>query len=301
MIRTPLAKLKTLLFFLKLPQAYNERVNSAPFKLRFWGVRGSIASNASRIGSHTSCVELEIDKQTSFFFDAGTGIRNASHQRVFKEITLFLSHFHWDHIQGLPFLTALGDPECRIEIITGFKDGRDRLEHLFDERFHPVPLGHYIDRLSVTYLPEGQSLIRQNLRIETAALNHPGTSHAFLIEHLQTSLLYATDSDYAPVPPAAQKLFERADWAIMDSQFLLGDSIKKYDYGHSSFQNAVDTCAKFGVKECFLFHFDPNYTDEQLLDMERQAKAYALSRYGEKGPAVLAASEGFERHLLRQS
>jgi len=266
-------------------------------KLKFWGVRGSIASGPSTYGSNTSCVELELGNEHSIFFDAGTGIRAATHDRKFSKISLFLSHFHWDHIQGIPFISALQTPEVKIEIITGFKDARERLLHLFDKRFHPVGLSEYEGSFEWKVVEPREVYSLGPLKYQTAPLNHPGTSYAYRIYTDKNSFIYATDSDYDPVFPEASELFKNANWSIMDSQFLIGDSIAKANYGHASFKQAVDVCASHGVKNCVLYHFDPNYKDAELQNIEAQAIEHCRARYGDKGPKVQMAKEGMSIDL----
>jgi ribonuclease BN (tRNA processing enzyme) len=274
-------------------------MSSTDLILRFWGVRGSIAANPSKIGNHTSCVELTLSPEHSLFFDAGTGIRAATQNRKLKKMTLYISHFHWDHIQGLPFIEGLGRDDFQLDVISAFPDTLERLQHLFDSRFHPVQLDRYKSKLSFHYLPPKKTFKILGLDLQTGVLNHPGDSYACLVSGAQSSLLYATDSDYDPVPPDSEALFRQADWAIVDSQFLMGDSIKKYDFGHASYQHAIDTCARFGVKDSFLFHFDPHYEDADLERLEAQAMDYVQSRFAHNGPKVWVAHEGMERRIGR--
>jgi len=274
-------------------------VTTSDLILKFWGVRGSIATNNSQFGNHTSCVEVQLSPEHSLFFDAGTGIRAATANRKLKKITLFISHFHWDHIQGLPFISQLGDAPFELEILSGFSDLDERLEHLFDSRFHPVALSHYRDRIRTRVLKTSEKFKIENLTLECAPLNHPGDSYACLLSGAQVKVLYATDSDYDPVPPEAEKLFKQTDWAIVDSQYLVGDAVKKFDYGHSSYQHAIDTCARLSVKDCFLFHFDPNYEDSELEKIEQQARLYVENEYGSRGPKVWMSREGLEKRIPR--
>lgn len=260
-------------------------------QLSFWGVRGSLSSNSSQIGSHTSCVELDLGNQTSFFLDAGSGIRDAGIDRKFKKIYLYISHFHWDHIQGLPFFPPLIQNETSIEILSCFPDTEERLATLFDPRFHPVGFETYREKISITLLKEGESIEREGIKLSAARLNHPGDSFALQMETDRFRFVYATDSDYEPVTPEAEKLLRGADLGIMDSQYLVGDALKKAGYGHSSFKLAIDVCADLQVKECVLFHFDPSYSDDQLIELERQAKDYASTTYGSKAPRVSLARE----------
>lgn len=261
-------------------------------QVRFWGVRGSIASAPSKYGSNTSCVEVDFGNQHSLFLDAGTGIRAATANRHFSQITLFLSHFHWDHIQGIPFISALNDPRTKIRIISGYPDTKERLGHLFDERFHPVPLSEYEDQIEFTDISVGEKYPIEGIHLEIAELNHPGKSYALKLYSPQASFIYATDSDYDPIPESASKLLQACDYAIVDSQYLVGDSLLKAHYGHSSFQKAIDICAEHQVRNCYLYHYDPFYGDSELTQVEEQAQKHVKEKYKDSGPLVRMAKEG---------
>lgn len=263
-------------------------------KLKFWGVRGSLAAGPSKYGSSTSCIELQIREGVSLFFDAGSGIRAATQGRRFEEIWLCLSHFHWDHIQGFPFIYGLGDENFRIKIISGFEDMAERLGVLFDSRFYPVEMNAIQSGIDWRILKSGEAIEFEGLKITTACLNHPGLSYAFRVQGETGSYVFATDSDYDPVPPDAEKLMKGADWVVFDSQFLMGDVLKKANYGHASFKTALDTAARLRVGNAILFHFDPNYSDLELERLEKQARDYANSAFGRHGPVVHMSSEGME-------
>lgn len=266
--------------------------------MKFWGVRGSIATGNSSYGSNTSCIEVQISEDESIFFDAGTGIRAATNNRSFKRIILCLSHFHWDHIQGLPFVTALNDPNTKIEIISGFKDMKERLELLFDPRFHPVSLKNYSEQIGYKVLKHDEKIERLGYDLELAKLNHPGDSYAFKLSGKASNMIYATDSDYDPLPAEAERLIKGAEHVVLDSQFLVGDSIKKADYGHSSFKVAIDVAGRLQVRNAYLFHFDPNYSDEELENLEKQSKDYASKTYYEGNLHVHMAKEGHSVELM---
>lgn len=268
------------------------------WKLKFWGVRGSFPTGQSSVARHTSCVEIDLGDGHSIFFDAGTGIHQATLNREFKKISICLSHFHWDHIQGFPFLNGLHQPSMQIEIISGFSDVFERLSVLFDERFHPVPADFLKERVSFKVLEPGQFFdISKDLKLSLAPLNHPGLSFAFRVEGKTSHFVYATDSDYDPVTIEAEKLLRQADYVILDSQFLVGDSFSKAHYGHSSFKHAIDVAARLRVRNAILYHFDPNYSDEELFLMEAQALDYTRKSYGDDGPKIILAREGEEIQL----
>ena len=88
-------------------------------RVKFWGVRGSTPTPQAenmRYGGNPSCVEVRVGEQL-YIFDCGTGFRVLGQQlqNEFGEKKLplsahvFVSHFHWDHIQGIPFFRPLYD------------------------------------------------------------------------------------------------------------------------------------------------------------------------------------------------
>lgn len=262
-------------------------------RVKFWGVRGSLSAGPSQVATQTSCVELEVTPTHSIFFDAGSGIHAASQNRKFEKLTLCLSHFHWDHIQGFPFIEGLYDGKFKIEIFSGFRDTKERLQVLFDERFFPVAGDFLVDRIQFHFLEAGQEVnVAEGLKLALAPLNHPGTSHAFRIRGEMSSFVFATDSDYDPLTLQAEKLFENAEYLVVDSQFLIGDSISKAHYGHSSFKRSIDVAARTRSRNCVLFHYDPKYSDEELFLMEAQALDYVRTSFGERGPNIILSKDG---------
>ena len=120
--------------------------------IRFWGTRGSIPSpgkSTVKYGGNTSCVEVRAGKQI-LIFDAGTGIRDLGNQllKEFKTqpvtVHLFISHTHWDHIQGFPFFMPAYNKNFQI-IIYGpparDKSLKDLFKFQMDSEYFPLPLG----------------------------------------------------------------------------------------------------------------------------------------------------------------
>ena len=84
--------------------------------LTFWGTRGSVPTPGHatvRYGGNTPCVELRTADGWLIILDAGTGIRELGRALLAKAGSdpivgdIFLTHAHWDHIQGIPFFAPL--------------------------------------------------------------------------------------------------------------------------------------------------------------------------------------------------
>src|SRR6185312_16937435 len=136
-----------------------------------------------------------------------------------SELTLMLSHFHWDHIQGLPFFVPAYLPETKLAIVGAGGDRfslRDKLSRQMTEPHFPVQLDDLSAQMSFREARAGQTLeLDGGVVVRVARLNHPGGVFAYRVEHAGRSLVYATDTEhYACVDPALEKLAEGADVLI---------------------------------------------------------------------------------------
>ncbi len=263
-------------------------------EIRFWGVRGSIASpgpETARVGGNTSCVEVRCGAQR-IVLDAGTGLRNLGNALVRtgepQSLTLLLSHFHWDHIQGLPFFVPAYMPQTKLAIV-GSSDGRhslrDKLSRQMTEPHFPVQLDDLSAQLTYREARPSQVIELGDVRIKVARLNHPGGVFAYRVEHEGTSLVYATDTEhYACVDPALKTLAEGADVLIYDAQYTPEEYQSKVGWGHSTYVAGAEVAKSAGVKQLVLFHHDPQRTDDGVVAIEHAATALFSS--------TIAAREG---------
>ena len=255
----------------------------AQFTVRFWGVRGSIPSpgpDTARYGGNTSCVSVEgffLDgTPTIGIFDAGTGIRLLSKELVQndKEIILFLTHTHWDHIQGFPFFAPLRQPK-RCVYLSSMEQELGLFQMLLDQmdgRRFPILLedtNAYLRRFSVEMIARQQLL---GYRVKRIRANHPGMTFGFRAELLSASLVYLPDNElFPPDGDLQQTTFDEfaafcqgADVLIHDSQFTEADMSLKYGWGHSVISQVRELAAAAQVRHLVLFHHDPDRTDDEL-------------------------------------
>ncbi|HEY2370125.1 MAG TPA: MBL fold metallo-hydrolase [Polyangiaceae bacterium] len=246
-------------------------------------MRGSIASpgpETASVGGNTSCVEVMCDGQR-IVLDAGTGLRALGNALVAtrepQSLSLLLSHFHWDHIQGLPFFVPAYMPQTKLTIV-GASDGRhslrDKLSRQMTEPHFPVQLDDLSAQLTYREARPMQSFDLGEVRVTVARLNHPGGVFAYRLEHEGTSIVYATDTEhYACVDPALKTLAQGADVLVYDAQYTEDEYQSKVGWGHSTYVAGAEVAKAAGVKQLVLFHHDPMRTDEGVAAIERAAGA----------------------------
>lgn len=268
-------------------------------RIKFWGVRGSTPTPQSenlRYGGNTSCVEVRL-RDKVLIFDCGTGLRalghELSHAANGSPITahVFVSHFHWDHIQGLPFFRPFYDrPDNRFLF---HSSSRTRsLQRVMEEQmaspYFPVNTSEIKAQRSFYEIDEGKMALDE-VTVHTAWLNHPQGCMGFRLETPDGILVYATDNEPgdAQFDRGVRKLAAGADVLIYDSQYLPEEyEARKRGWGHSHWREAVNVVMESGAKELILFHHDPDHDDACIDKVVQQARDYY--------PKVRAASEGME-------
>ncbi len=289
-------------------------------KVRFWGTRGSIATpgaSTMRYGGNTSCVELRSGKHI-IIFDAGTGIRDLGNQ-LLKEFSsepltvhVFISHTHWDHIQGFPFFLPAYEPKNTIHLYG--PPGRDKsldkiLKIQMDSDYFPVELGSMSANLHVHEMREDVTV--GELSVRHFYLNHPALCLSYRVSDGQRSVVYATDNEpyqgtlfrHSQGPARAsdfpvyldEKFVEfltKADLLIGEAQYTTEEYAEKRGWGHSPLESVVRFAVQANVKTLALFHHYPMHDDNFVDDMVQEAKQLTGLFNGKT--ECLGAQEGLE-------
>jgi phosphoribosyl 1,2-cyclic phosphodiesterase len=271
-------------------------------RITFWGVRGSTPApqpENMRYGGNTSCVEVRVGDGI-YIFDCGTGFRvlGQSLTREFKErpvsAHVFVSHFHWDHIQGLPFFAPLyenAQSEFNFHGSSRIRSLKSALEDQMMAPFFPVGLTQMQAQQNFYDLDQGTVQL-DGVTLKSMWLNHPQGCMGFRLETREGVLVYATDNE--PGDPLfdinVRKLAEGADVLIYDAQYLPEEyEARRRGWGHSHWREAVNVVMESGAKELILFHHDPTHDDDCIDSIVRDARNYY--------PKVRAASEGMQVEL----
>lgn len=251
------------------------------FLIRFWGVRGSIATPGAAtagVGGNTSCVEVRCGERL-FILDAGTGLRGLGDdlmRRGEQQAEVMLSHLHWDHIQGLPFFVPLYVPGTELTL-RGPAWGGGGLEGALRRQMSspgfPVEFTDVGARVTLQELGHGSRFQHGDTHVRAAKLNHPGGVLGYRIEHAGKSVVYATDTEHwACVDPALLQLAQDADVLIYDAQYTPEEYPTKVGWGHSTFEAASELAKRANVKRLVLFHHDPRRDDAAVAELESRAR-----------------------------
>lgn len=272
--------------------------SNPPLALTFWGVRGSIptpvAENLAH-GGNTACLSIDCGNSI-LILDAGSGIRQLGRhlltQPTLPEIHLLFTHFHWDHIQGLPFFDPLYHPDARITLYSFHTpdDLRAILAGQMVAPYFPVDFQQVAHHLQFRQLQHTTATLA-NLTVQCFDLNHPQRSQGYRISNGTRSIVIATDHEHGDHDADARlnAIAQGADLLVYDAQYTPLEYEKRHGWGHSTWRDAVAVAREAGIPQLVLFHHDPAHDDATLDRILAEAQA--------QFPATHSAREGMTLHL----
>ncbi|MEQ1856578.1 MAG: MBL fold metallo-hydrolase [Longimicrobiales bacterium] len=284
--------------------------NASVVTARCWGTRGSIPSpgpTTVRYGGNTTCFEVRHQGQR-LIFDAGSGIRPLGMEIVEKgpnAIHIFLTHFHWDHIQGFPFFPPLYDPEDQIKVV-GPKQKDIDVQNLFAGQmgpiYFPVPFNVVAASMEFEHLNQGSYEVG-DAHLEVLRVKHPSFVVGYRIRIGERTICFIPDNelegDGSQVGPnwerRIREFVQGADLLIHDSMYTDEEYAGRAGWGHSTFSQSLRLAEESGVKRLQFFHHDPTRSDDELDVIVSRLRDGALAR----GCAVDmgAAAEGVDLRL----
>lgn len=282
-------------------------------QIRFWGVRGSTPTpepRNTRYGGNTCCLEVRLANGAIIIFDCGSGLR-ALGKRLQNEFgkrpiqaSLFLTHFHWDHIQGIPFFVPLyhrGNQFKFYSVLRTGSDLKDTIEGQMVNPYFPVNMNVMGAQRHFSSLEETPFSLH-GATIRSALLNHPQGCVGYRIEADNGIFVLATDNEPgSPVhDKALRELAEGADVLVCDAQYspeqLAGD---KRGWGHSSWLEGVRIAKECHVKNLVLFHHDPDSDDAQVDAYVADAQKEFANTWGANEGMTISLPQGVFSHPMQ--
>lgn len=251
--------------------------------VKFWGVRGTLpvsGKDTNKYGGSTNCVTLSLAKKHYFIFDAGTGIKKLSNYLLEENIfpvkaKIFISHPHYDHINGLPFFVPLYMKGNEFEIL-GTHQRNVTIEKLIvnqmDSVYFPITVKEFGAKINYRDLKEERFAI-DDVNVQTILLNHPGRCLGYRVEYKDKIFCYVTDHEFYSKDSPNYNQFDvdrvinfihKADILIIDTTYSDNEYVKKVGWGHSSVSRVVEVADEAQVKLLCLFHHDPDQLDKDI-------------------------------------
>lgn len=263
-------------------------------KVKFWGVRGSIASpgpKTVRYGGNTTCIEIRTDDNELIILDAGTGIFPLS-QTLLAELpvtaNVLITHSHWDHIQGLPFFIPNFIPGNTLRLHGGFdpvsgKGIEQVMAVQLQYSYFPVREAEMKARIEYVTLVPGESIQIGSATVTPYMLNHPVIDFGYRIESNGKSVFFTGDHEppyniYAPEDDGYEEYqnfvddktnmihsaIQDVDVFIADSSYTDAEYPTKMGWGHGTFSSSIASARRANAKVLFCTHHEPTRSDDAL-------------------------------------
>ncbi|MEM7403649.1 MAG: MBL fold metallo-hydrolase [Pseudomonadota bacterium] len=285
--------------------------------VRFWGVRGSYPAPFTThmaYGGNTPCVEVRLGNEL-IIFDAGTGIIPLGNalmgQSEIRHIHIVLSHYHWDHIQGMPYFVPAFVPGWRISIYGPAENPEklaDQISQQMKAPYFPVEVETWLADISY-HTPHNRPFDIGPATLQAFPVHHPGTTYGYRLEFNGRSVVYAPDNELQFISQSiddrkaefdeeekalleAMKEEQRlkgihfmagADMVIHDAQYTPEDYTRKRGWGHSCYIDTINSAIDANTDCLYLFSHDPNYNDLTLDEIAGRADTQVSERQAAMG------------------
>ncbi len=272
------------------PQALEERVRQAiqGFSAAELDVETYLNGLAKKdfggYGGNTACVEVKTTSN-SLIIDAGSGIRSLGEELIAGPcgkgrgtVDILFTHFHWDHLVGLPFFIPIFIPGNTINVYSVQPNVEEVFRHVFQKPYFPVPYERLGASINYHQLEPRCEKLFGDISVTPYQLDHPDPCWGYKIENKGKKFAYCVDTE--GVRASRQDLgldlplYQDLDLLVFDAQYTFSEAMEKIDWGHSSAPVGIDIALREGVKRAIFIHHDPAASDQKIADAEKQTRDY---------------------------
>jgi phosphoribosyl 1,2-cyclic phosphodiesterase len=272
-------------------------------------------SEVGGFGGNTISIDVKSEK-CNLIIDAGSGIRELGYEYMQGacgkgegEFNVFLTHFHWDHLIGLPFFIPLYIKGNKINFYAVQPDLADNIKSLFKKPFFPVTFDQLPSDINFHILPPREKLNLGDIKITPYQLDHPDPCWGFKLENDGKVFSHCVDSECSRMSRKDLgddlPLYQNVDLLLFDAQYSMNEITMRINWGHSAAPIGLDIALREGVKKIVFMHHDPAASDERILEARKETENYLKvltkqkKRLKEKVPEIewVFAYEGMEIEL----
>jgi phosphoribosyl 1,2-cyclic phosphodiesterase len=283
-------------------------------RVKFWGTRGSIpvpGRNTIKYGGNTPCVEVITNSRSIIILDAGSGIRELGYKlknSFDKNIKILISHYHWDHIQGLPFFLPFYNQQYNVTLYGETIEGRDIKNLLRNQMtldYFPISMDKLSANINYKNIEADKFYKFDGISIETKLVNHPTPTLTFKITEQDKCIVYMTDNEIK-YDPSSENIIDDlkannkvlinfcsgCNYLIHDTMYDEPSSFSKKGWGHSSNNTLAYFAILSRIKNLVLFHYNPDFSDAKIDELLEETKR--IFENEDFDINCIAAKEGLE-------
>lgn len=245
----------------------------------FFGTRGSTPVSGKEYmeyGGNTTCIALETDSRLTVL-DCGTGMQSLQKEyfegKGYKEADIFISHIHWDHVQGIPFFSPFFNKECRFRLYGECRKGmtfQEQIESILTSPMFPVKAEALLADMGYRDVECGRTIETPFYSVDTVRLNHPNICTGYCFHIAGKKICSIIDCENAG--EEIHRFAMDSDLLMLDAQYTDEEYPAKRGWGHSSYESCLSFARECRAKKAALVHHDPFRNDRMLKELQETAE-----------------------------
>lgn len=238
----------------------------------------------SGFGGNTSCVEV-FDGEEQLIIDCGSGLKELGMKMMAgpaskgkAKVAILMTHFHWDHLLGLPFFVPIFIPGNEITFYAVHDNFEECIRQMFTKPYFPVDFSWLPSTIKFETLPPRKKVQIQGFDVTSYELDHPDPCWGFRVEKGGKSYAHCVDTEATRVSEAELgedvHLYRDADLMVFDGQYTLVEVVEKVNWGHAVAGIGLDLAMRERIDKVVFVHHDPYASYDKILRAKEQTQSY---------------------------